>query len=348
MEGKGKIVVGIIAVLLACFIINRCNSGNDTEVSSGASNIVQSSSQQKTTVPLTDEELMELSEIESKSGLIRGVLSRFTVYAASKGIELIEFEKKNDLNNYFTDLLASKEKIDQNAYYINSESAFFQEDYFVVSDLIVDSPYPGSYFFYLGEINSQNRPHGKGMIGIIRCAAIGDENPTRLITYIGEFKDGRKNGYGIQFYIPDSYYTCRAAEHKAIEMLSKEDIYVDDEKYTAKYREFYTMLLEGMLNIPIYEGEFKNNYFSGKGNYSSPYVSLVDELSLNTINDSETDRSIDSEIFSSYFDKKDAFMMDVGLYVGTFDKSKPVNAKCYEFGKLSHDGKWKDFSDPIA
>lgn len=216
MEGKGKIVVGIIAVLLACFIINRCNSGNDTEVSSGASNIVQSSSQQKTTVPLTDEELMELSEIESKSGLIRGVLSRFTVYAASKGIELIEFEKKNDLNNYFTDLLASKEKIDQNAYYINSESAFFQEDYFVVSDLIVDSPYPGSYFFYLGEINSQNRPHGKGMIGIIRCAAIGDENPTRLITYIGEFKDGRKNGYGIQFYIPDSYYTCRAAEHKAI------------------------------------------------------------------------------------------------------------------------------------
>lgn len=347
MEGKKGILGGIILVVLVCFIISRCNSGNNTEKSSDTSGSVQSTSSQIPNRPLTEEEQQILVENETNAGLLRGALTRFTVYAASKGIELNQFDKRNELNVYFTNLLASKEKIDQNAYYLSRESALFQDDYFAVTDLICETPCPYSYLFYIGEVNSNKRPNGRGMIGIIRKESFDDENPTRIVTYIGEFKDGRKNGYGIQFYIPDRMYVSRIVEKKVGEMLYNEGIDSDSENYNEKYREYYDMLFQGMVNIPIYEGEFKNNRFSGKGNYSSPYTTIVDEFGFESVDDKDDFRSLDAQIFHNYFEKKDAFMMDVGLYVGTFDNNKPVNAKCYEFGKLVHDGKWRDFDDPV-
>lgn len=349
MEGKGKgILGGIIVVVLVCLLINQCNSGNNTEKLPDTSVPVQSSSSQISKEPLTKEEQQTLAENESKAGVLRGFLTRFTVYAASNGIELNQFNKKNELNTYFTDLIASAEKIDRNAYYLFTDSALLQEDFFVVSNLVCESQYTESNSFYIGEVNSKNRPDGRGMIGILRNERFDGENPIRIITYIGEFKDGRKNGYGIQFYIPDETYIPAFVERKVDELLSKDGINRASENYNEKFREYYNLLYKGMVNIPIYEGEFKNNRFSGKGNYSSPYVANVDEFAYGTADDSEDDRRIDAEIFYNYFEKKDAFMMDVGLYVGTFDKNKPVKANCYEHGKLVHDGKWRDFKEPVG
>lgn len=116
-----------------------------------------------------------------------------------------------------------------------------------------------------------------------------------------------------------------------------------DEGYSEAVAQLYTGMMSAWGNFPIYEGEFKDNKFSGKGNYSCPYVSYADEFELTDV--SENDMMIDVELIKRYVSDEDMLMMN-NLYVGTFKDNKPNKAKYYSFGKLEHDGQWKDFAEP--
>ena len=352
MDGNGKWSISgiIVVIVVVCIFINRCSPQNSSDISYGTSVITQASDNESlsTGIPLSGNELKSFAENEAESGLLRKLLMRFSVYAASKGIQLNQFNQKDEVNDYFTQLMNSEESIKQNSYHLGTESAFLQDDYFVVYELINDSGIGFSPWFYIGEVNSNNQPHGKGLIGLIISDSYLYESPTYIITYIGEFKNGRKNGYGVQFYFPDSFYIPSMVKDTAAMKLSDDGTDKDNENYGDELSSLYHQIISSMVNIPIYEGEFKNNKLSGKGNYSCPFVGFVDEFSYTSSSDSESYRYTDAELVCKYYERNDSFMMDTELYVGSFDNNKPINAKYYEYGKMTFDGKWKDFAEPIS
>lgn len=350
MKDLVKVVFGLLVIGYIIFCLVSANDKSDDSTSE----------------PLSGEDLSEYAHQEAESGYIGKFTLRFSTYAAQNGIELNRFSDREKVDNYLAEVTASQALTNQNTYILQTDSELFGGNYFTATPISeFNTDYYSGEAVYIGEVNSNNRPDGCGMISFPLNDIYADsESPTTIITYMGEFKNGRKNGYGVQFYIPDSFYIPQTvynlAENKAVnsgidvyEPLSEEYYFAYEyefgggysDEYTKAVHDNYDSIMHNLVNIPIYEGNFKDNKFSGKGNYSCHFVGFVDEFDYTKSQDSEGFRIADSEIISKCFEKNDYLMMYAGLYVGTFSNGKPTNAKLYEDGELVYDGKWNDFED---
>lgn len=295
--------------------------------------------------PHNDSEVKSYMEQQIQSGVLRQRLIRFTGYEYKTGISMQKFSERETVNQYLTDIIYGDD-MPNNTYFLSMEKEWFQEGTFAVTKADINTAEFLSMWFYIGDVNSDNQPHGYGMVGyLLQDDYLYSGSPTAIITYIGEFKKGRKNGYGVQFYAPDSgYYVPQTVLALAKDTVwEKQGLSEYDKGYSEAVAKLYRSMIFTWANFPIYEGEFKDNKFSGKGNYCCPYVCDADEFGYFDV--SENDMIIDCELIKRYLPDNDMFMM-ISLYVGTFKDGKPDRAKCYSFDELEYDGQWRDFAEP--
>lgn len=306
--------------------------------------------------PHTDKnEIKTFMEQRISENYLEARMVRFSAYEYETGIPMYKFEKRSKLVDLFEKVAStSPDNTISNLYFLGYEKngLLGQEKTFIAAKPFDDITfYPLAYYdntpvsFYIGDINSNNQPHGYGAILFagLNGHLYGTDESMFAISYAGEFKNGKKDGYGIQFYLPDAFYQDDVAHSMAADTVSNNGkTYSNENEYQKDLSETYKTYFSIYLNCPVYEGEFKENAFSGKGNFSSPYVCNLNEYDYNI---SENFRILDCEIMKKFYLEKD-FVMIKQLYVGTFKEGKPDRAKCYENGMLFHDGQWEGFDEP--
>lgn len=367
----------LIALILFCMVLmTGCSLLDNLDTDTADNGSTQSAAEVGTdslTQPHTDSEVAEYITKEAQSDdWVSQRLLRFKAYQYKTGVPMITFKEREKIEQYFKDTIFTDQGSDgQTVYQLMTEDHLFKDD-----ELYVIKPeygYSDSLWYYIGEINSDDRPNGIGMTGFfMEDEYMYTDSPSITISYIGEFKNGKKDGYGVQFYLPERHYyhpktLMNIAEEfyeskngsNSIPTQSEDDFYQDyyDEFYNDTPEDYeqkkqqhlmdirptYETILHMYGNYPIYEGEFKDNKFSGKGNYCCPYVVEADEFNYDDV--SENDWITDAELIKQYCSRKD-FIMDVGMYIGTFKDGKPNKCALYEKGEKTYDGKWKDFADP--
>lgn len=336
----------VVLSATGCSLVDGFVSGWNEGISEAvAENSADNNASESTDLkPHSDEELKTFLENQAYRGMFYTKIARFTGYEYKTGIPIYNFSQREKINSYFMNL--TDEAAQEKSYLLIKESSFFKGNSFSVKKPDIYD-YDESPMFYVGEVNSNSQPDGIGMIVayLPSGSLVPDSMPyTIALTYMGEFKNGKKEGYGVQFYIPDKYYMAEAAGDLAyFNVTETSGLSEWDEGYDDALASLYSGIMGSYVNCAIYEGEFKDNEFSGKGNYNTPYTSEGDEFTY--LDESETWRFADTDFLRGYYLKKDILMMSY-LYVGTFKDGKPSNAKLYTNDTLNYDGEWKDFEEP--
>lgn len=159
-------------------------------------------------------------------------------------------------------------------------------------------------YAYIGQY-SDGKPNGVGMVIYVY-------NGTYSLIYFGNFKDGKYDGYGREYFISknpgSNFYKEYAPLGVGYEPKTTEDLY--------KYGNFL-----------IYEGNFKDGKYNGKGN-SFRYSNLKEITTSSGISSLDGDLSVFSGIFED------------GKENGSFVVYKEENNKGYLLSKLiMEDGK---------
>ena len=153
-------------------------------------------------------------------------------YAEEHDVPLIHNAKQSELSRWL-----EKNNADSKIETIQMETDNFSgNDRFIISD----NPY--AEYLYWGDTN-ENRPDGYGMLYKVF------DDMAQLPYYIGKFKDGRFDGYGIMF--STSFMTMYDGGYLA--------------SFFASTEELSQFALDWMCYVE-YEGTFKDGAESGKGN----------------------------------------------------------------------------------
>lgn len=169
-----------------------------------------------------------------------------------------------------------------------------------------------SDYLYCGETKG-NYPSGYGIVLMESKDRYGITqfgNKFYDLVYAGSFKEGKYNGYGIEF--------CEPANEAISDFSSIYNYKSTPEEYAAHYL--------GWVNYAEYEGNHKDGYREGKGN-----LYLIDhELHTQFSGRSFAAEQIDNIRYDT-------------ISIGTFSRGK-LNGKCKIYvGKvLSYDGEMKD------
>lgn len=250
---------------------------------------------------------------------------------------LMEYIEKNHIDTY------SFKEADKVEKYMNScseEPVFIEE-----VKKLGKQPYYGmtkdiTEFLYVGQMK-KNKPDGIGVIlKPVDFVVESEEEGKAYITeytgfsdevyyarcYIGEFKGGRPEGYGIEFSVPG------------------DDDYI---MQPINIQEFAgDKIQEGIFasaNPRKYEGKFKNGKYSGKGNEFIYMGIYWEESALDWDIDSYSDYLEEDEIENSLVEKYlNGTNEDIIIYSGNYKKGKKKGKfKVYEWGFLSYEGDMK-------
>ena len=169
------------------------------------------------------------------------------------------------------------------AVYIKCESKFFGEDYYARTNSTTSLIYYGDY--------KDNKPDGVGALGMMVDVTVElnsesgnyvltyerlsesteESNMAFVVSYIGEFSEGRFSGTGYYFESPLIY---NDSEQRVSYEISPEEYTLCDGNYQ--------MLLSMCANPIIYIGEFSEGYYNGMGMKIVHYVWTFDEENLDT------------------------------------------------------------------
>lgn len=205
-------------------------------------------------------------------------------YVKSNNIELNTFSDKDKVLKVLNELNSEK-----NMVYLTTDSHLLSEDNYKVTK-------EQSNIIYCGEIKD-NKPNGIGAIFEVK-------DGKNFIKYVGNFKKGIFEGYGMLFNVPtdDEFYYANI-------------IYNNDEDKAIK-----------RSNYLVFDGEFEDGQANGKGNY---YVYLNLQTEMYLVQDGKP-KSTDIGIYVGKFE------IDNNGITG--------EGKEYQSGYLYYDGEFKNSS----
>lgn len=168
----------------------------------------------------------------------------------------------------------------------NDKSGFFEKSVWLEQDFEL---FQGKYYktkeddhssitLYYGDIKN-GRPDGYGMIYYLYSGDFfPEEENILIIDYIGHFSKGRRDGYGLQYYPPTDFQLDGPMSQIVVAYLedrydldvdlivhNNDDVRLCSCDWCNYYRLTEELVVELYLNIVVYEGEFKNNTYNGKG-----------------------------------------------------------------------------------
>lgn len=281
----GKILFWGIIIILIAFLGKSC--GNE----SIKQNNTASTSPQKNET--SDKDLKEDSTI----GTNLSYLEWQDHYASNNGISLNDFseERKNILKNMDT--------INAKAVYMTKDNVLGANRYKMTSER--------SKYLYTGEVKD-NYAEGFGILiktSGFNYGAFEIEGKYYNYIYIGNFKEGRFSGYGIEFNEPE--------DNDYILFGNVCDLENSNEDYSRYYL--------GWLNYVKYEGMFEKGSKNGLGNGFQTYFDFRQKASA-VIGEIPIDNVLYDEVL-----------------VGSFKDDKlSGNCKIYTVGQLEYDGEMRN------
>ena len=196
-----------------------------------------------------------------------------------------------------------------------------------------------SRYVYHGEIKD-NKPNGYGVLmerSDNDYGLINDGQKYYDIMYIGSFKNGAYEGYGIEFNISDN-----SEEYTVFENTCRYD------KNSDEYFAYYM----GWINYVTYNGYFKDGERCGKGNSYETYIGpFMDSASISGTTYEEELKNVRYPFISvgefkngSLNGKADVYEMGILQYSGEMKNGKK-NGKGKMFfagGTVEYDGEFKN------
>lgn len=245
-------------------------------------------------------------------------------YAKKNNIKLNSFSKEQAALDKFIDNDNCKEVNVENAGVLKTEYKITNSD---------------SRYIYHGELKD-NRPNGYGVLmnrSEYDCGLINDGQRYYDIMYIGSFKDGAYEGYGIEFNIPDN-----SEEYEVFKSICQYD------KNSDEYLAYYL----GWINYASYNGYFKNGKRDGKGNSYKTYIGpFADTTSINGTTYEEELKNIRYPLIDvgefkdgTLNGKADVYEMGILQYSGEMknDKKNGKGKTFFANGAVEYDGEFKN------
>lgn len=241
----GCLILVIIAILIAVWL-GHSSDKPSTEPAQDTSMVSQTATVQQEQEPVQEEnnEAEAEQSVEDSSDYTMQInfapLAHQYSYAQTHNIALHNFSTKlNSVINWYNTNSAAMQDTD-NMYHLNIDQKLLS------SELCYKITSENTNYVYVGALKD-NRPDGIGYI-----AKIDSDDLTLYVSnvYLGYFKDGYYDGYGLLFNDPD-----------------ESDI--ADYQYYRDYPDketFYTGEYLTCLNCVSYEGMFSKGEESGKGN----------------------------------------------------------------------------------
>lgn len=227
----------------------------------------------------TEQKIVELSVEEQQSVnfennlfhknlLELGNISFYEFNLFYKRTKLCELLKKSIEDNMNTK---------KDVYYLREATGWWFSTY-----LKATTDNKASDYLYIGKLKDE-KPDGDG---VLLLKSEGEW----FVSYVGEFDEGQKDGYGIEFMINSKFYSYGIERSSFIsfgETVQIRDIMfanIDDmtSEQILEYSLYYSS------NYPYYEGDYSKNKQDGKGN--AFYLSILQDLS--TIEDFDYDYDI--------------------------------------------------------
>lgn len=163
-------------------------------------------------------------------------------FESKHGIKLDIFPEGSEIEKFFSNL----DEMMKQKRFLKSEPEFLSTNYYAATMEETD-------LIFAGELKN-NRPHGIGLIGKVLNGY--NNEPVLFMYYLGEFIDGRRTGYGVEFNVPD--------DNSIYSYLSNNRINSNDG------------LTEG-LNYIVYNGQFKDGSYNGKGKLYSYSLTIISD-----------------------------------------------------------------------
>lgn len=297
-----KVVLWAIIIIVICALANSC-SDNDNDRKENSTSSAQTQATE-TTRNETEPSGTSASTEESDD---TPFLYQQTVYAKNHNIDLKKFPKEQKK------IVAAINALDDASYcYVSVDNVLGSERYKATTE-------PTEYIY--GGTTKENYADGIGILLKLSKWNSSEEETTGFsftylngkpydIAYIGNFKDGRLDGYGFKYHIPtqQEFSIFRS-------ICTKEELWIDE------IHSYY----QAWLNYVEYDGMFADGKRDGEGNSY------------------ETDLEIRSyaAAVGQKFDIKNAEYDTVT--VGTFKNDKK-NGKCkiYTVGVIDYDGEMKN------
>ena len=336
-SGKGNgclkfIIYGLVIIMLM-IAVSKCTSSS--EEASEAS--VSQTSQNQT---VSNKEMSEEIKTESQTNENKSSDNSKDTYSAQNNDSLYLRPQNiyaRKFNIKLNDFSTEQEQLDKflendNLEEVNVENTgTFSTEYKVTADR--------SAYVYYGNIKD-NRPNGYGVLMKISefDYGLGKNGQTYYnIVYIGAFKDGCYDGYGMEFNVPED-----SEEYMIFENVCKYD------KGSDEYFAYYM----GWINYVTYNGYFKKGKRDGAGNQYITYIGpFIDAASINNTNyDEELSNVRYPYVSVGEFKNGDLngntveYEMGILRYTGEMKDSKK-NGKGKTFfnnGNIEYDGEFKN------
>ena len=238
---KKLIVVMLVILALACFWGRDDTDGekNGAEISIET----QESSQPSETAGTDYSEENYADEMLSVENLLFHRL-----YTELGTVQIHHFPERTEALRWMAEYLTKRETYD-NLYSVELEKPLFKEQYYHISS-------SSTGLYYIGDVREE-RPDGFGaVIGLSTGQGTYDLAGAALFYYVGNFKGGMMDGYGITFAADeaDITYACR----DVIQIMQDygKELSEDTGETITRY----------LFNYVSYEGYFKENEKEGKGN----------------------------------------------------------------------------------
>lgn len=186
------------------------------------------------------EETKEQSMVENdNNSLIYSIMEIPLEKSKQYGVKLFEFEERKEVLNFlntqnaneiFNNTISVKANLDSTV--LNNGEVAYRTNYKKTVD--------ETEFLYYGEVNENSEPTGMGII--LEKIPVENNDPLIFVTYVGNFKNGFYDGYGISFEYPEMFAVF------------------DDEVYIKNQTLFNGRIIsEGYFSQGLYNGNI--NYF---------------------------------------------------------------------------------------
>ncbi len=255
-----EIIGAIFWLVVIIFVFKSCAGHNaDNDISTEPPSVNSGSVVEETVPSVSQDETP--SEVETDSSLSAQEqnienLWFHKMYTDIGNVEIIDFSQRKKIISYMADLINNKGSMVNSGYCVDYKNRLFGNDYCYITDEETD-------YYYVGEV-SDDRPDGFGAIlGFADGSGTYEAAGEVLFYYIGDFKNGMRHGFGVEF---------AADECDVIQSMG----YIQQSGVSIKNDE---MLIEYLFNHVSYEGYWKNNEYSGKGNeFTLPIYNEVYEF----------------------------------------------------------------------
>lgn len=221
--------------------------------------------------------------------------------------------------------------------FVKKDGGFLAKPYYAMTKDNTD-------FFYIGQMK-ENKPDGMGAIFkpvnvSVNAESIGESDTARIsessswanqyylaVMYAGYFKEGRPEGFGMEFSVPgdEDYFIAEIPISGCQSEADIQGAFLD------------------MANPIRYEGEFKEGEYSGRGNeYGYMETYIYGDAGRDTFSDEEDWIEAldgDEETGAKAYEIMSGTNKDITVYTGTYEKGERNGEfKIYELGCLAYEG----------